>query len=112
MEQLITAILDNIDAELRWCYWNKNQKELNSPFGNTGTTYSNEKFTVRAYSWGDSEDTEKPNFESDFIICTWYKHSHNALEYKFTEDKRPTLEQLNTFLNECIAAIRKDFEVG
>lgn len=111
MNELIKAVLDRIDMELSRCYWNKNQKTLNSPFQNTGETYSNYLFTVRAYNWND-EDENIPNFESKFLKCWWYKHSHRGLEYKIrwdTECGYDTLHQLAYFLNECLDSIRLDF---
>lgn len=111
MDELIKAVLDRIDNELDRCYWNKNQKNINSPFQNTGETYSNDVFTVRAYSWNDDEEL-KPNFESKFLECSWYKHSHRGLNYNIKYNARSEeneLEQLANFLNDCIKAIRKDF---
>lgn len=35
MEQLIIAVLDRIKSELDRCYWNKNQRNISSPFKNT-----------------------------------------------------------------------------
>ena len=113
MDELIKAVLDAIDRELERCYWNKNQKQLQSPFANTGETYSNDFFTVRAYDWKDDEsDNPKPNFESDFLTCYWYKHAHRGLIYKIkwdTKSGKDTLHQLACFLVECKTAIRKDF---
>ena len=114
MEELIIAILDRIDNELQRCYWNKNQKHLNSPFANTGENYSNDIFTVRAYDWSDDQENDepKPNFESKFLTCWWYKHAHRGLEFKITYDTNTEadhLTQLANFLNKCLNAIYKDF---
>lgn len=111
MEELIKAILDRIKMELDRCYWNKNQKEMNSPFENTGEFYSNDFFTVRAYSWNE-EDNQKPNFESGLLTCWWYKHSHRGLEYRLNWDTtlaKDHLEQLALFLHECLNSIKRDF---
>lgn len=113
MEDLIKAVLDAIDKELARCYWNKNQKNINSPFANTGKTYSNDFFTVRAYDWNDDENEEaKPNFESKLLKCWWYKHAHRGLEYRIcwdTTSEHDHLHQLAYFLKDCKDAIRKDF---
>lgn len=103
MEQLIIAILDRIDSELQRYYWNKNHKEMNSPFLNTGEEYSNSVFTVRAYNW---DDNIKPNFQSATLKCWWYKHSHRGLTYELDTD---SIENLAAFLNDCLDAIKKDF---
>lgn len=111
MEELIMAILDRIKIKLDGCYWNKNQREMNSPFENTGASYSNDFFTVRAYNWNE-EDDQKPNFESELLTCWWYKHSHRGLSYRLDFDpasKDDHLEQLNSFLNECLNSIERDF---
>lgn len=104
MEQLIIAVLDRIRAELDRCYWNKNQKDMNSPFENTGEFYSNSVFEVDAYNWNGNY---LPNFNSKKLKCWWYKHSHRGLEYELNIT---TLKELDEFLNECLDAIRKDFE--
>ena len=112
MEQLIIAILDRIENELELQYWNKNQKHLNSPFQNTGETYSNKLFTVRAYNWNE-ENEDLPNFDSNLLKCWWYKHSHRGLEYRLTfngKSNENKLEQLSNFLNDCINEIKKDFK--
>ena len=36
---LVDAILSKIETELERVYWNIYQKEMESPFRNTGTTY-------------------------------------------------------------------------
>ena len=42
-----------IKNELDRLYWNKNQKEMDSPFENTGETYKNKTFKVCAYKWNE-----------------------------------------------------------
>ena len=112
-EELIKSILDRIESELERCYWNKNHKEMLSPFKNTGETYKNDLFVVRAYSWSDDENEWiKPNFESDFMQCWWYKHSHRGLRFNIfwpEMDGKDSLDKLANFLNKCIESIRKDF---
>lgn len=46
MELLVRAMLDFIRKELDRHYWNQNQKEMISPFDNTGEEYSNDYMTV------------------------------------------------------------------
>lgn len=105
MDNLIIAILDKIESELSRNYWNKNHKEISSPFSNTGEVYSNDYFTVRAYGW---EDNTEPNFDSDILKCWWYKHSHRGLQYEINPDI--TADELCFFLNKCIDSIKEDFE--
>ena len=101
---LLQAVLDKIRKELNRCYWNKNQKEMNSPFDNTGQIYENDVFTVRAYNW----DTNiKPNFEYGDLKIWWYKHS-NRCTYAECVD-RLTFDDLTQMLQECMRSIQDDF---
>ena len=59
--KLIVGALDLIREELDRLYWNKYHKEMNSPFDNSGETYSNDTFTVKAYDWVNNND-DSPNF--------------------------------------------------
>lgn len=82
MKLAISSMLDKIEKELNIQYWNKNQKELISPFKNTGTNFETDFFKVRAYNW-DFDSENLPNFETEFLKVWWYKHSNRELEYKF-----------------------------
>ena len=107
---IIIACLDKIAGELARLYWNKNQKEIESPFLNTGASYKNSVFSVQAYSWqeNDEDDDDPVNFRYRDLNVYWYKHSHRCVS---AEKKEPlTLEFLVTMLEECIAAMGKDFE--
>ena len=103
---LIRACLDKIENELIRLYWNKNQKEIDSPFANTGESYHNDTFSVSAYSWND-ESPNTPNFQYKDLTVFWYKHSNRGVTaYK----KTPlTLEFLTEMLNDCYQALEKDF---
>ena len=52
-EKLILGSLMIIKNELDRLYCNKNQKEMDSPFENTGETYKNKTFKVCAYKWNE-----------------------------------------------------------
>ena len=107
---LIRSVLDEIRRELDRLYWNKYQKEIASPFDNTGNKYKNTTFIVRAYDWEDN-DSELPNFEYYFeysgIYVYWYKHSRRGLT-AYTDDDL-TLDYLTNMLNDCVTSLRKDF---
>lgn len=70
-DDLIVAILRQIENELCRVMWNNTQKEYPSPFSNTGNKYKNKVFEVRAYDW-----SENPKVEWNFkykdieISCT------------------------------------------
>lgn len=71
--QYIIALLEGIEAKLKVKYWNKNQKEMNSPFDNTAESFKNDTFEVEAYSWDD--DYEQPyNFKWQDVEISWYKY--------------------------------------
>lgn len=103
---LIKSIIDEIRYELDRLYWNKYQTDMDSPFDNTGNEYTNDVFIVRAYDWGDN-DYELPNFQYPGINIYWYKYSCRGLT-AYTDDDL-TLDYLTNMLNDCIAALRKDF---
>ena len=104
---LMNAVLRKIRAELDRLYWNKNQQEMESPFDNTGTIYSNDTFIVRAYDWSDA-DEELPNFEWGPIRVYWYKHEGrgNTIETKIGYDD-PAIYAL--MLKKCLKALSDDF---
>ena len=103
---LIQSILNRIHREMDRLYWNKYQKEMSSPFDNTGEEYYNDTFIVRAYYWGDDE-SNLPNFEYPGFEAYWYKHSSRGLTVYSENDL--TLEFLTNMLNDCMIALRKDF---
>ncbi len=105
---LVQAVLDRIRREMDRLYWNKYQREMNSPFDNTGTSYETPVFTVRAYSWADDdEDSRKPNFQYKDFSVEWYKHSGRGT--CLTSPKEVTSEFLAQMLEDCFKAMREDF---
>lgn len=105
------ASLDYIRKELNRHYWNKNQKEMVSPFDNTGESYTNNYMTVRAYYWGDEEDEiAKPNFEAGHMQVHWYKHSNRGVSVYF-EEGYESYEELAKTTENCLKSIELDFNV-
>lgn len=109
MELLMEAIMDKIENEMDRLYWNKYQKDMESPFQNTGAEYSNETFTVRAYNWNGND---LPNFEYKDLKIWWYKHSHRGLcwEYNYGKNVLPQAIYLADMLDDCIESFRKECE--
>lgn len=109
-DKLMNAVLIKIRKELDRLYWNRNQKEMESPFDNTGAEYSNDTFTVRAYNWNEDEEDiiAKPNFEWGPIRVYWYKHEGrgNTIYAKIGYDDPAIYSHM---LNKCIEALKKDF---
>lgn len=97
------AILDKIEKELSRVYWNKHQKEIISPFANTGTTFKTPIFIVRAYNW---DGNYKPNFEYKDFKVYWYKHSNRGLYIEY--NKKITLDFLINMLDDCLESIEYD----
>lgn len=102
---VIIAALNRIRNEMDRLYWNKNQKEMISPFDNSGETYQNDTFTVRAYDWNDNI---LPNFEYKDLRVTWYKHSNRGV-YACCDHKL-TFNDIETMIQECFDSMKKDFE--
>lgn len=72
VSNIVDAALCRIRDELDRVMWNVNQKEYDSPFGNTGNSFKCETFEVAAYSWGDDE--QPYNFKWRHIEISWYKY--------------------------------------
>lgn len=112
-ELLIQAVLNRIQAELDRQYWNKYQDEMASPFLNTGNTYENDTFVVRAYYWGDSRELMKlPNFQYKNFECRWYKHSQRGVVWwyegiQWAEVPSGFLAQM---LEDCFESMERDFK--
>lgn len=105
-DSLMDAVLRKIRSELDRLYWNKYQKEMNSPFDNTGEEYSNDVFTVRAYNWNEEE--EKPNFEWGPVRVYWYKHEGRGNQV-FTKIGYDDPAIYGLMLDKCIESLQKDF---
>lgn len=105
--QVVESVLHTIDSELRRCYWNKNQKEMNSPFDNTGASFKTETFEVEAYNWGEPEHWW--NFKYKNFEAGWYKHLSRGFEYKMADGSPVTLEFLENMVTDCCKSINKYF---
>ena len=104
---LMNCVLRKIRDEMDRLYWNKYQREMHSPFDNTGAEYSNDVFSVKAYNWDDDAE-EEPNFKWGPIHVYWYKHEGrgNIVYTKIGYDD-PAIYAL--MLEKCLEALRKDF---
>ena len=100
---LITAVLDLIEAEMKRLYYNKYQKEMESPYVNTDKDYSNSVFSVHAYDW---RENAKPNFQYKDLRVWWYKHPHRGMVIEM--DQPLTAEYLAEMLERCLGALARD----
>ena len=107
--QILETILRDIKRELDRCYWNHNQKEMRSPFDNTGESYKNDVFAVYAYYWGDNDAlADRPNFVYKDLKVYWYKYLGRCTAA--TMEKPLSIDYLKHMLNNCMEAIRRDFD--
>lgn len=106
---VVIACLDQIRKEMDRLYWNRYQIEMDSPFENTGNTYRNDVFQVKAYYWGNNGEMIKgPNFSYRGLEVRWYKHLHR--DSYILCDKEITLDFLAEMIDECINSMREDFK--
>lgn len=106
---VITAALDYIDRELRRCYWNKNQKELESPFQNTGNSYECDAFKVRAYNWMNDNGDNFVYFKDDLHV-DWYKYCGRGMYVEVPNDWM--MDRLPDMVEDCVNAITRNFDEG
>lgn len=98
----ITALLKEIDFKLSIAYWNKFQKEYESPFGNTGNIFINNVFEVRAYDW-NNESSQKYNFKCGDVEISWYKYLGRCM----TINKKYPVHDIIDMYNRCIESIEE-----
>lgn len=108
----IATLLRGIESELMRLYFNKYQKEMDSPFGNYGPSavYENDTFKVSAYDW-DVDGQVKPNFEykveeREFKLW-WYKYLGRGMHALCVADA--DAEFLYQMYRDCIQSLKKDF---
>lgn len=114
MRILLEAVLDKIEKEMGRLYWNKNQKEMESPFRNTAQKYLNDTFEVRSYYWGDNEDEGVlPNFKYKDLSAYWYKHCERGLSWTYKGVKNATIpsEFLDEMIEDCVKSLEKDWNI-
>ena len=107
---VIEGCLCMIETEMDRLYWNKNHKEPDSPFSNTGARYENNTFSVHAYDWNE---TNEDNFvynnpDGELKVC-WYKYLGRGMNATFT-GKELTLDFLADMVNQCIKSLRSDIK--
>lgn len=111
MEYLIMAALAEIERQMGRLYWNKNQKEMVSPFENTGEEYKNDTFFVRAYNWNDDDDGGC-NFKYKDLSIWWYKHYRRGIEWMYEGERNVPIsaEFLSQMLDDCIISVQIDWD--
>ena len=110
MEYLLEAVLAELELQMDRLYWNKNQKDMQSPFQNTSTEYSNSTFVVKAYNWNEETDY---NFKYKDLTVWWYKHFRRGLEWTYKGERNAAIpsEFLGKMLYDCIISVQIDWDV-
>lgn len=103
--EVIIAVLRAIEREMERCHFNTMQKELVSPFANTGAHFVTPTFQVHAYNWGMDEDTPHYNFAYKGLKVEWYKHVGRGCEYHYEGEEPLTIDFLAQMLDDCFNAI-------
>ena len=103
---MVEAHLDKIRKEMERLLWNKHQKEMRTPFDNTGEEYINNVFAVRAYDWDGDE--KEPNFQYKSLKINWYKYCGRGM-YGVIDEADYRIDFFKTMLVDCITSLRKDF---
>ena len=101
-DDYIIALLKNLDSELCRVMWNKNQKEYDSPFQNTGNSYVGKNFEVYAYSW-DDESNQTYNFKCGDIEISWYKYLGRGTTINGDYSK----DEIVAMYDKCLKEIRE-----
>ena len=78
----IIALLRDIDRKLGVIMWNKEHREYDSPFDNTGNTFKLNNFEIQAYNWNDEESqdynfiyrVDKTRANMPDLKISWYKY--------------------------------------
>lgn len=73
VSNIMLAALREIENQYDRVFWNITQKEVHSPFGNTGERFSCDVFEVQAYEWNE-DDEQLYNFKWNDIEIRWYKY--------------------------------------
>lgn len=100
--EIMDAVLNAIREEYDRVYWNANQKECPSPFGNSGPAgnLKTEVFEVCAYDWGD--EPQPFNFAWRDLRISWYKYCGRGA----SANMEISPELAAQCLIECLASLR------
>ena len=109
-DHLLIAVLGEIKSEMDRIYWNVHQKEMDSPFLNTGNYYDDGIFVVRAYDWDG--DNDLPNFQYGKLKCWWYKHYKRGLYWTYDgkQGLLPPSDYLENMLKHCIHSMTESIK--
>lgn len=95
LEHALSLIGENVVAAAA-----ARKEQQDNPFQNTGASFKNDVFEVRAYSW--DEDEEQPfNFAWRDLRVSWYKHAGRGMSV----NKKVDVHLVNEMLVECLGSI-------
>ena len=101
---ILEAVICSIGNEYERLYWNKHHKNFSSPLSNSGESYGNNVFMMRAY---DFNGNYLPNFKYKTLQVWWYKHIGRGTYAKC--DSRFDLDFLSEMYKDCVRSLRRDF---
>lgn len=96
---LLIAALEAIRHELDRVMWNINQREYDSPFGNTGNSFECDEFEVHAYDWNE-DNVQDYNFkygDGTIKVC-WYKYFGRGTSV----NRELTNDEIASMLDGCL----------
>ncbi len=99
VSNIVEAALVFIQERLDVIKWNIEQKEFDSPFGNTGNGFKNDTFEAYAYSWSDEE--QPFNFKWEDIEISWYKYLGRGM----SANKEISADRASEMLVSCIKSL-------
>lgn len=101
--EFVIAMIKHLANEIERVEWNLTEKEYDAPITNNGGEYRTDVFEMRAYYWGDDEETGAlPNFKCGDVEVCWYKH----LSRGTTINKEIDENEFSEIMEKCLASVR------
>ena len=98
---IMEAVLSAISDELSRVMSNIDQQDYDTPFSNTGASFSCPTFTAVAYSWSDEEQPYNFKHHKSGLEISWYKWFGRGASANM--DISPNFS--SEILEDCLAAI-------
>lgn len=105
--EFIIDLLRGIERKLEIKYWNKNQKELESPFGNTGNSIKIGNLLIQAYNW-DEDSSDEYNFKYNDLEISWYKYLGRDTTINIDPKSKDFSEKIIGYYNEILELIENE----
>lgn len=102
--EYVITLLRGIERKLDIIMWNKEQREYESPFCNTGNSFKNDVFEVNAYDW--NLDNETINFKWKDLEISWYKYLGRGTTMNRELDNAEAIKMFE----ECMESLKESSE--